>query len=294
MAYTKVPYLCGGVLLLLLEQTKPGKGTARDHAKGIPEKHPNPDVLRDLIYVFTGSKDYSAKKDCSEYSNCLTEGSVNVPFNDAAIISAFNTTVLTNYSVALDRMKWFVDTRINEAPDIRHWLVMALLDVIEHDEMPDDTLFFCCEDGSTATKNDLMKADTLCFDSFLLGILHFILQYRSGKNENGQATLAAYAEKRGNGRTYVGTLGDSINRTILLTRYEPLVELSENLQHDDIDIEEDVDAEYVNLDNSMPENKAADPQQNITIIQNQTNIEHNETNTFNIENSVVSFDLRRK
>ena len=84
MAEDKHFYLCGGVLFFLLIQATQQNGSARDHRNGIKDDHSAPILMSDLIYTFTGSHNYGAEKDTSQYRECLSEGSINVPFNDIA------------------------------------------------------------------------------------------------------------------------------------------------------------------------------------------------------------------
>ena len=80
MGENKVPYLCGGVLFFLLTQATLPDGSARDHQSGVKDEHKEPILMTDLIYTFTGSRNYGAAKDTSKYKDCLTEeGDAFVP-----------------------------------------------------------------------------------------------------------------------------------------------------------------------------------------------------------------------
>lgn len=95
-------YLCGGVLFFLLTQTTYANGSARNHREGIKDDHSNPILMADLIYTFTGDPNpIQAGKDVSKYKECLSEGSINVPFNEISRANSCDYTVKNKYSDAL-------------------------------------------------------------------------------------------------------------------------------------------------------------------------------------------------
>lgn len=282
-------FLCGGVFLLLLENAKIKNTSNREFAKGISDNHSNEIVLRDLLYVFTGSKNYSKKKDCSEYMNCKSEGSINVPFNDPAFIASFNSRISNEYPVVLTMMKGFIDMHIQKEKQL--WLVKALLDVIEgDDDIKEDALFYCLEDGSLISKEQLILESTYNLDSFLLGVFHFITNKRNGRNTEGLTTIEAATRQRKNGRDYTGEFGNNINRIITIKRFDPSAIPTPKESVNNAEQVESVEAEYMGVDTSAV-HSPNEGNTNITIIQNQTNIENNETNNFDIDNSTVTFNL---
>ena len=93
MPENKTPYLCGGVLFFLMAHMKPSMGTARDHPSGLKDDHSDPVVMQDLIFAVKGSEYTTAAKDTSNYRECKTNGSVNVPFNDVVLCSSYDNAI---------------------------------------------------------------------------------------------------------------------------------------------------------------------------------------------------------
>lgn len=220
MPENKIPYLCGGVMFFLLKQAVLPNVSPRDHKRGISDDHSEPIVMGDLIHSFTGSKNYGAGKDTSYYKECTSEGSINVPFNDIAIITAFDNTVRERYLDALDRMSEFVATHFN--PEMKTWFVKAILEIIENDsDISENQEFFICEDGSFVSKEALRSMTEFKLQPFMVGVLHFILKERRNKNCLGAATLDTLGDKKNRkARVYTGKMGEGIMRSITVSLYE--------------------------------------------------------------------------
>lgn len=210
----KVPYLCGGVMFFLLTKAALPDGTARDHQAGLKDEHSEPILMQDLIYTFTGSKNYGAAKDTSKYKDCLIEGSSNVPFHDITKCTIYDNTVTENYGDALKRMDEFVDWHLD--PEMKRWFVKAILEIIENDsDILEDDVFFMMPDSSPITKEEIKEMTDFDLSAFLVGVLHYILNKRRGCNALGIATLDTIGEKKNRKpRTYTGNLGEAITRTI--------------------------------------------------------------------------------
>jgi len=87
-------------------------------------------------------------------------------------------------------------------------------DILETDEL-------CIRpDGSFVTKERLRTEGSFIYEPFLVGVLHYILTKRAGKNELGIPTLDANTEKvKSKERKYNGHLGESISRDIKVDFY---------------------------------------------------------------------------
>ena len=141
MTGKNVPFLSGCVLYLLLRKAALPDASAREHQDGIKDEHKNPIFMSDLVYIFTGVQTAGSSSDTSNYREGKIEGSINVPFNDTAYISAFDSTVRERYEDALARVCKFVKWHLN--PEMRGWFVKACLDVIENDnEILDGERFY--------------------------------------------------------------------------------------------------------------------------------------------------------
>lgn len=216
------PYLCGGVFFLLLAQATYKNGSSKDHTNGIKDNHSNTKVTVDLISALSDGTYYpEASKDISNYRNCKSEGSINIPFNDTSFIQSYDYQVKNKYSDALKRMSEFVEMHIDCSKST--WLVTALLDVIENDsDIRASDSFYICDNGLSAKKSDIKNMTDFTFQSFLVGVLHYILMYRCSKNNLGLATLGAWSTQVPyKSRVYTGNAGDAITRAINITLWSP-------------------------------------------------------------------------
>jgi hypothetical protein len=223
MAEVKAPFLCGGVIFFFMMEAVLPNGTAKDHIDGVKDEHPQPIVMQDLVTAVTGREYPKSEKDTSKYKDCLIEGSSNIPFNQIRVTEKYNGLVRKNYREALERMHTFVTAHLD--PDMDAWLVKALLEIIENDDSIDENVSFLINaDGSAMSKESISKERWFTIDSFLVGVLDFILQYRSGENYLGESTLDLYGEKKPRKqRVYTGKAGDVIKRTISADRWKPEV-----------------------------------------------------------------------
>lgn len=226
MAEKKIPYLCGGVMFFLLTQATLPNGTPRDHRGGISDDHSNPLVMRDFIYAFTESDNYGSEKDTSLYLNCGSEGTINLPFNDIAVVTTYDNLVKADYAKALRRMSEFAKWHLNL--ELKEWLVKALLEIIENDsDIQEDELFYIESSGEPISKADIRNMTEFEFQPFIVGILHYVLIKRRELNHIGVDTLDSFSEqKTRKPRKYTGHIGDGIKRSISVAVCEPQKEES--------------------------------------------------------------------
>lgn len=327
------PFLCGGVFFFLIKEALLTNASSRDHRQGIKDNHSNPIVMADLLYAFTGTQNFiTAPKDVSKYKDCLSEGSINVPFNERSRIDSYDHAVKNKYSDTLKRMSEFIEWHIDL--DRKEWLVKALLDVIENDtDITDADLFYIKRNGCPVSKQDIRTITDFELAPFLVGVLHYIATARCDRNTNGVDTLDAWSTKKPyKERVYNGNAGETIIRTIhvstpSITEEYPVLDTEvvaatpvEEKSPSDIlgerilasgqvladtwdraikgladsissgnshDYQKQPEAEVI--DDDQPSSAATN--QNMTIIQNQTIIEHDESKTFNIKDSTVTFNL---
>ncbi len=283
-------FFSGGLLFFLLTQATLPNGSSRDHRNGVKDDHSELILMTDFIYAFTGSRAYGAKKDTSQYKDCESEGSCNTPFNEASAISAYDDTVRSRYSEALARMEEFVTWHIN--PEKRFWLVKALLDIIENDDaVEENARFFISETGMSLTKAELENETDFCLPAFLVGMLHYTLTRRNGRNREGAPTLDAISEKKPRKpRVYTGCLGEGITRRVDVAFDAP--QRPETAGVDNTASEEAVEPDVVitedNADSDAGSDagrEQADPR--ITVIQQQINVIQNGGKNVNMTNNGV-------
>lgn len=283
-------FFSGGLLFFLLTQATLPNGSSRDHRNGVKDDHSEPILMTDFIYAFTGSRAYGAKKDTSQYKDCESEGSCNAPFNEASAISAYDDTVRSRYSEALARMEEFVTWHIN--PEKRFWLVKALLDIIENDDaVEEDDRFFISETGISLTKTELENETDFCLPAFLVGMLHYTLTRRNGRNREGAPTLDAISEKKPRKpRVYTGRLGEGITRRVEVAFDAPQrpetagtynTAAEEAVEPDVVITEDNADSDA----GSDASREQADPR--MTVIQQQINVIQNGGKNVNMTNNGV-------
>ena len=197
MEQKNIPYLCGGTLLLLLERAKKTSISARERNQGINDNLSNPEMLKGLITVVTGScppvHGDSFKKNTSQYRKCEISGNTYIPFNDNDTILTFDRDVKENYADVVRRMIGFTNRFISQNKAER--LVCELVGVISKDEgISDGDHFHISSDGLAMTKTDLIEQKHYDLQPFLVGILHYILLYRQD-NTLGKATFDDWCEE---------------------------------------------------------------------------------------------------
>lgn len=213
MPDSRAPYLCGGVVFSLIMQTVPLSATPKEHLQGMKDDHSAPIVMSDLVYAVTGSYGGTIGKDVSQYRNCESEGSINVPFNHATTITSFDDRVRRSYALALNMIREFVTWHI--VPAKYDLLAKMLLEIVEYDDaiLESDELLVLTN-GQPVTKVAIRKECNFHIDSLLLGVLHYALVRRCGKNGLGIPTLDLFSEKKGQKRIFNGRAGLGITRYI--------------------------------------------------------------------------------
>ena len=295
MGNKKRYFFSGGLLFFLLTQATLPNGSSRDHRNGVKDDHSEPIVMADIIYAFTGSRNYGAKRDTSQYKNCESEGSCNTPFNEKSAISAYDDTVRSRYSEALARMEEFVTWHIN--PEKRFWLVKALLDIIENDDaVEENDRFFISETGISLAKAELESETDFCLPAFLVGVLHYTLTRRNGRNREGAPTLDAISEKKPRKpRVYTGRLGEGITRRVDVAFDAPQRPVTAGA--DSSDDEETVDPDVIITEDNAGTDAGSDDSRDqadprITVIQQQINvIQNGEKNVNMTNNGVMTINL---
>lgn len=220
--------LCGGIFFtLLLQARKPRKGV-REHYRGDSDGLSDPEMLVALLKVVipdykepTVTTKATFKGNTSDYKSCKISKSVYLPFDDSAVVSAFDSRVKTEYRSALAAMSDFIAGFIDSGTSVKkdERLVKALLEIIDVDLSINDTqVFYIGESGQGIVKANLRKMNDFCLQSFLLRVWHFIIANRND-NKAGKATFDLLCPPRdGAERKYEGKLGDAITRAINVTQ----------------------------------------------------------------------------
>ena len=224
--------LCGGTFFtLLLEDRKPRAGV-REHYSGEKDGLSEPEVLIGLSKVLVPdfqepleSMMTTIKGNTSEYKSCKNKGGTYFPFGNKVALTAFDKCIKENYQVALNRMIEFCDEflHVKDSTKKDERLVKALIDTIDKDDsIESNQLFYALQDGTGMSKADIVKSQSFCFQTFLLGILHFCVM-RTDPATIGKETFDFWCPPKNRApRTYVGTMGEDWKKEVKLTYAEEI------------------------------------------------------------------------
>jgi len=222
MALNGHPVLCGGTFFTLLLAACNRKLNKRD-VWGENNLFTEADVLERLILI--AHPTYSKPDDnanfasvVSAYKSCNTAKSGRLGIFEQAIISTFDSKVKSDYRSKLSEMTSVV-TEYVDVDGKGEWLVKALLELIDIDEIDDESEFFIQVDGDKKTKADLRYESDFCLPAFLLGIWHFIVTTRKD-NAAGKATYDDWCKQGGSKNTrlpFQSDIGKGIVRTLTIT-----------------------------------------------------------------------------
>ena len=185
MPEQSIPYLCGGVFLTHLLKAHPSRKGVREHYMGEHDGLSDPETM--LAFIQVMSPDFTApvggafKESTSSYKNCRKECGTYLPFSeDSAEVRAFDECVRKDYQTALSRMVSFSDNYLEVGSTAKkdERLVKTLVEIIRDDDIADTDVFYINEDGSPSTREQLLTATKICFQSFLVGVWHYILMNR--------------------------------------------------------------------------------------------------------------------
>lgn len=274
-------YLCGCVLFFLLLQSVKPNGNARSHISGNHDDHSDPIVMNELIRTFTGDNYSISAKDTSQYKEGKTEGTVNLPFKDCVKISVFQKLVDNNYSLALDRMKAFIDKHFDRQTS--EWFVGAVLEVIQKDDsIRDSQKFYVMENGEALTKGQLLKNKSFELEPFLVGILLFVLTQRCGENKKGVATLNILGRKENRKpRVFSSDIGQMMAKEITVSDWVKDESLN-GVQNKKASSDESEKADIIEPQKCDERSNA---EKNQTVINHQTNVVQNGDHNINVTNN---------
>ncbi|HFU3862580.1 TPA: hypothetical protein ACGPAZ_000211 [Streptococcus suis] len=256
---SNIPRLCGGTFFtLLLQAVKPHN---RSHVtiNGGRVKLSNANVFRALIRVYDPTSylpdDKSFNTMTSKYKNCNKIGDAYFRYEDAAIISAFEKDVLTNYPVPLYRMKEFVETYIDiDTPAKGTWLVRALLELIMEDStISKATPFYTGENGSALTKEQYNAITDIPIESFLLGVWHFIIMNRND-NTVGKETIESWhalPNEPNAQRAFTSKIGEHYRSDLNISRITDVSSFEENVDEPEVEV---IEPEIIEQEQDSDEN----------------------------------------
>ncbi|RLK63555.1 hypothetical protein D3H64_03775 [Atopobacter sp. AH10] len=230
------PRLCGGtffVLLLRAKRTKAKKDIRKYSANGIT----NPEFLKGLITIFDSSyyepSGSSLETNTSRYKKCEISKADCLPFDDNALITAFDRQIKEDYYTLLVRMKELLDyfLTIDKAPKIDE-LVYGILNLIINDySINQDDIFYALPNGTGIIKKDLISTLDINLYSLILGVWHFILTSRKD-NKIGASTIKSWHEEpleKGEAHIFTSSIGSTYHLDIKIST---LIEQNESVERE--------------------------------------------------------------
>lgn len=214
---TKDYRLCGGTLFALLNQIK--RSTRITSSKQEPEVVSDDVLLKNFIAVY--NPDFSEpigssfKTITNKFKTCQTCNSNYLPFNDSNFIKLFNAEYVENYVDIVCRVGDFINKYIQ--PKTLSWLASALIELIECDSsITANTVIYKELDNTEYKKEDLACIKEITMQTFLAGILHYILN-NCPDNSIGEDTFKAWHRKpetKGARYEFNSDIGHNTKRTI--------------------------------------------------------------------------------
>lgn len=298
MTPENVPHLCGGILFDLLLETMKPRRKARDKEKGGTDGLKAPNLFAGLCKIFTGENtDFcqgkTLDKCVSNYKKCEDSTGDYVPFTDPASQVYFHNACERKDPATITKATEFINTFLNVGKC--EWFAKAIIEVmLEDSTVSNDTPIAVSFDRHVRI-SDLQEGEKIMFLPFFLSVLDYTMS-QSPDCESGRPTFRAWYKQAGPNSEWKmddavkKDLGSSIGRIDIVTEIPPLEPSdSQKAAHEEENTEthdeEFVEAEVI--DEIPDQNK----QPGITFIQNQTNIKHDESKTFKIDNSTVTFNL---
>lgn len=236
MTINDYPVLCGGTFFTLVLEARKQRICKRSQYPSELDGLAQTETLAGLGRVVNPEYTEPKNKDSfstnvSDYKSCENNGT-NLAFLFNQEVISFDTRVKTRYLVAARAMdvfiRRFLEVGTSTAKEV--WLVKAMLDLINADRsINDDQAFYIGETGQKITKAALRDMSDFYFQSFLLGIWHFVVVNRK-ENKEGKFTYVTWCPSRGGGeRKYTGTMGVGITRSI----HVKLIEMFESASKED-------------------------------------------------------------
>ena len=185
-------FLCGGTLTTLLLRARKTQGDNKPK-----EMFSEPETFAALVEAITGYKWSPEMRTLqgmtSNYRNCSASVS-SIPLEDASIAAQYDTAVQYDFSTINKRMEDFVTDHLD--PFRASIFVKSVIELIRDDSsIPLGQFFFMNGSDRPTTKHQLEVQCEVAIAPFLVGIWHFILMNRRGKNALGLSTLNKWGPK---------------------------------------------------------------------------------------------------
>lgn len=179
------PYLCGSFFYGLLLHVKSDGVSPREHQKGVKDTVNASDIFWGLSSFLDADAQYPPSEFCSKYQKGKApKHTVFFSIDDDYLVESFDQRVKAHYKKEMKRMHDNVVRCLKDSDDARRWLAQTLLGIIHDDDTLAGKDFYCNEDGTTISRDDLLKQSSVCLDTLLLGIWHFLIINRKDRDDS--------------------------------------------------------------------------------------------------------------
>ena len=213
-------YLTCGIFFILIRHAMLFNGEYRGDTlkRTLSQEEEFPDFVRIMDPDFIVENKQTMKSLISRYmhceittwfNNCGKGSTKKISFWNDNKIAEFNQLINKEYNKALLRMKEFSDKYIRGYGG-EEWLVAALLELIQGDDMiPDKQVFCYWNDGKT--KGELLKimrrGKPVDFEPFLLSIYHFLINNRRDNRLGRNTVLKLCSTNNNNNLEFCSKIG---------------------------------------------------------------------------------------
>lgn len=190
-------HLSGGILFAFLVYLHSNTARQLNTSSTSKKSIRNHDLMENLIWaIYPSYKRYNDRgvlqTTVSNYLTCKANGGNILPFeSNLVVMEEFDKSVKMEYEVVLGRMKEFTDKSFpecNDEPAICFFIQSILALIHKDNSIKTDDLFYINEDGSPISKNNILQKEEFNFQSFLVGIWHYIIN-KPIKNISGRETF---------------------------------------------------------------------------------------------------------
>lgn len=223
MSNKHYPYLCGGILLILLIKAKKTPDSSREKPSGKKSSITDSTMLKGFLKLVTGKEIVDQggtfRKETSLYKNCTSNGKSVIPFSDYSTIDIFKNRVKNDCWNFIHETAEFIDNHLDV--DNLEWLVKAILELYINDVTISDNEPFVVSINEKLYKKNLLNAKYIEIEIFLISVLMHII-YEKQDNTLGRETLKKYFTQNGSHTKWELThnIGKTIEKKLEIKRFK--------------------------------------------------------------------------
>ena len=166
--------MCGSFFYGLLLHVKSDGVSPREHQKGIKNTVNASDIFWGLSSFLDADAPYPTPDYCSKYlKGDFPKRSVYLRADDEGMVESFDCRVKEHYDDELTLMHDNVVSCLKVTDVSRRWLAQTLLRIVHDDNSLAGAIFYCMEDGTPISREDLLKQSSVCLDALLLALPYY-------------------------------------------------------------------------------------------------------------------------